>query len=161
MSHVILKNHLPECKAELCNVFAVHIKLMNASRNGGGQSFFTTSRGLCGIAVRTVRSGDKVRLISGVRVPVIMRKDKEAHGYQHIGFAAVDIYIYIYIYIWRSLESGKSGAHRLDLISCGNFRYLQQLPHGYDRRHTLACGFPSWKSAWSVAAAPTSRTDSS
>ncbi len=51
-----------------------HMSSVRCARN---KSFFTTERGLYGIAVRTIRKGDKVALITGLRVPVILRPAQE------------------------------------------------------------------------------------
>jgi hypothetical protein len=66
-----------------------HLSVLRCARN---KSFFGTEKGVYGIAVRTVRSGDKVALISGVRVPVVLRKSA-GETYCYIGFAAVDGYM--------------------------------------------------------------------
>ena len=67
-----------------------HLSILRCARN---KSFFRTQKGVYGIAVRTVRLGDKVALISGVRVPVILR-ESTGGTYCYVGFAAVDGYMY-------------------------------------------------------------------
>jgi hypothetical protein len=71
---------------------STRLSRLSSLRCARNKSFFTTERKLYGVAARTVREGDKVALIAGVRVPVILR-DVGAVRYQYIGYASVDEYM--------------------------------------------------------------------
>ncbi|KAK5230901.1 hypothetical protein LTR72_000081 [Exophiala xenobiotica] len=63
-----------------------HLSVLRCARN---KFFFRTEKGVYGIAVRSVRSEDKIALISGVRVPVVLRQSA-GETYCYVGFAVVD-----------------------------------------------------------------------